>query len=179
MDHTIEGLTVRRAGLRDMTDLIAVERDAFGQSAWPADYMAEILGRPHHAAIVAEGDGDGVVGFLIYRREPGALNVLDVAVDRGYRRQGVGSFLLTSLAESHSDLIVGCFVPRAYLPVHGCLRSAGFHCCRVFRSSDDYLFVREPPGRDGGNARLRPRNRPQAPAQAKTQPVPAREATTI
>lgn len=166
-EHPLECVAVRRARLSDFTDLVAVERDVFGDLAWPADQMAEVLGRKRHSALVATTEGDGVVGFVIYRRDADGIQILDLAVDRGYRRRLIGSAILQDLAGRFPSLPVAVFTPRGLVDVNACLRRNGFRFAAVLRPEDHFLFVLDalPPDR-GGRAKATPPAAPAAPTAA-------------
>lgn len=134
--HSPERVRVRDATPSDMTDLIAVERDACGPVAWPADTPALWLGMKNAAALVAETDGDGVVGFVAYRVDPGGVVIMDIAVDRGWQRRGVASDLIVHLAGRFPHEPLACFSLRHLTGLHACLRANGFYVSSVLRHLD-------------------------------------------
>ena len=85
---------IRRAHIDDLPALVEIERESFARPHWtPRDFLK-------NECMVAEIDGE-IVGLLVSREifpgddtTPPEREILNVAVARRYRRQGVASALL-------------------------------------------------------------------------------------
>ncbi|MCS7216855.1 MAG: ribosomal protein S18-alanine N-acetyltransferase [Candidatus Bipolaricaulota bacterium] len=87
-------MRVRRAGLRDLPGIHRVEQASF-PDPWPLFAFLPYLLDREALALVAEEDG--VLGFLLARREGEEVHIHDLAVAPAHRRRGVGSALLGEL----------------------------------------------------------------------------------
>lgn len=92
---------VRRLELRDVPAVMALQSACAEAAQWKAiDYQRAARGEM--AAWVAE-DESGTTGFLVARRLVQETEILNLAVQAGARRQGVGASLLReALAWSRS-----------------------------------------------------------------------------
>ena len=85
---------IRRAVQSDLPALVSIESESFADSLWPPDTLLM------YDCIVAELDGE-VAGFLISREvfaggvAPPEREILNLAVAKCYRRQGIAFALLT------------------------------------------------------------------------------------
>jgi [ribosomal protein S18]-alanine N-acetyltransferase len=85
---------LRQATAADLPAVLKIEREAFADSPWRKDdFLAD-------ECTVAEVDGR-VAGFLVARQtfpaaggSPAEREILNVAVAKGYRRQGIATALL-------------------------------------------------------------------------------------
>lgn len=86
-----------RLGPADVDEVAHLEADVFGESAWSRQTVAEELTGPGRW-YVGRRDTDGVL--LAYAGawwDGDVVQVMTLAVDRGHRRRGLGSALLTAL----------------------------------------------------------------------------------
>jgi ribosomal-protein-alanine N-acetyltransferase len=88
----VEGLNVRRCTSGDA----AAVRGLAARSPEAADWVPERL--DESLAWVAENSA-GMAGFLVARTAADEMEILNLAVDPGARRQGVGSALLDAALE--------------------------------------------------------------------------------
>lgn len=87
-------MRARRAEPRDLDAVCAIEGAYATTAHWSRHQISEELSAPASVFLVAE-ISEGIAGFLIARRYPPRLEILDIAV--GVQRRGVGSFLLDAL----------------------------------------------------------------------------------
>ncbi len=80
---------------RDMVEALAIEAESF-EFPWSEEDFIRCLRQRNCIGMVAELD-DRVVGFMIYELHKNRLHVLNFAVAGRFRRQGVGSQMLTKL----------------------------------------------------------------------------------
>jgi len=91
-------LTIRRALLSDLDDVMAIEARSF-RSPWARQAMHEELRRVHGCLyLAAEVDGRlvGYAGTWVFS---GEAHIMNVAVDPPARRQGIAEALLLELLE--------------------------------------------------------------------------------
>ncbi len=81
---------------RDMPDVLRTERDSFEYS-WTEEDFLKCLRQRNCIGMVAEAE-DRVVGFMIYELHKNKLNVLNFAVAPHYRRQGIGTQMISKLS---------------------------------------------------------------------------------
>jgi ribosomal-protein-alanine N-acetyltransferase len=80
---------------RDMAEVLEIESDGF-EFPWCEDDFIRCLRQRNCIGMVAEVD-DRVVGFMIYELHKTRLHLLNFAVARPFRRQGVGTQMLAKL----------------------------------------------------------------------------------
>ena len=96
-------MKARRAEPRDLDAVCAIEGSHSTTAHWTRHQLAEELSASQSVFLVCERE-DAVAGFVIARRYPPRLEILDIAV--AAQRQGVGRFLIQTLtAEAASG---GC-----------------------------------------------------------------------
>jgi [ribosomal protein S18]-alanine N-acetyltransferase len=89
------GLEIRRLTYADLPQIIAVERRAF-PTPWSLAMFVLELSKPAGVCLAALRDGE-MLGYLICSRYDTVWHIMNVAVDPGRRREGIGSALLTDL----------------------------------------------------------------------------------
>ncbi|MDQ3994347.1 MAG: ribosomal protein S18-alanine N-acetyltransferase [Actinomycetota bacterium] len=91
-------LELRRLTLADLGDIEQIERDAY-PTPWSRSMFAGELAKPSSLSVGAfdEDAGGRLVGYLIISRYVDAWHVMNVAVARPYRRQGIAKRLLEEL----------------------------------------------------------------------------------
>ena len=106
-------ITVRLAGVKDVEAIESLFRRylLFGESS--IAYVESLLGRD--TVYVAEDSGK-VIGVIAINSDG---RIYHLAVDEGFRRQGVGRLLLNYVLENHKDLpffdAVGWRTPNGWL----------------------------------------------------------------
>ena len=83
---------------RDRSEVLAIERQSFGPEAWGQGELVDFLKQRHCIGMVAER-GEKVVGFMIYELHKSKLVLTRFAVAKEYRRQGVGTLMITKLVD--------------------------------------------------------------------------------
>jgi ribosomal-protein-alanine N-acetyltransferase len=133
---------------RDLIDVFFIERTSFVYP-WPEDKFRRILRDRAVVGLSAEFGGR-VIGFVVYRLHSDCVEILDLAVDSSWRREGVGTQIIAKIVER---LLLGVRV-RLVLRVRESnldgqrfLRSVGFVAIKVEREhyqadtgEDGYLF---------------------------------------
>jgi ribosomal-protein-alanine N-acetyltransferase len=97
-------IKVRKATPEDLEELLRIQRQALPQAAeWSAGALLEGL-----AGCLAAQRNQHVVGFLLYREIAASeWEILNLAVDRQMRRQGVASRLIEAfLARADGDVFL-------------------------------------------------------------------------
>lgn len=90
-------LAIRPASLRDLRDIVCIERSSF-PSPWPTQGLRRELSRDEAVYLVAERDGV-VVGYAGMWRAADEAHVGTLAVAPRQRRQGIGEALMLALLE--------------------------------------------------------------------------------
>ena len=83
------------ASLDDLPELVALDRDAFGDHAWTEAQLRSQLVRPDGVALVLHRDGGGLRGACLGWVAGGVGELLRMAVHSDARRRGHGGRLLT------------------------------------------------------------------------------------
>ena len=93
----IDGGHIRRAERADLLAVHRIEQDSFPQP-WPFDAFEQYLGRPGFLVAVTAPPERGVVGYVVADSVPNhgrpLGHIKDIAVQAGYRDQGIGTALL-------------------------------------------------------------------------------------
>lgn len=122
---------------RDLDEVLAIEADSFGPDAWGEEDFLSHMRQRNCIAIVAE-IGDRVVGYAVFLRQEDHIALLSLAVDKRYRRRGVGRQIANKIASMvrkrpernrvHID------VPERMLDALLFLKACGFRAARVSRA---------------------------------------------
>src|SRR2546426_2666585 len=94
-------LEIRRLAYSDLPDVIAVERRAF-PSPWSLAMFVLELSKPSSICAGAVSNAE-LAGYLICSRYHTVWHLMNVAVDRDYRRLGVASRLIEHLLEEAGE----------------------------------------------------------------------------
>lgn len=92
--------------------------------------------------MVAINDTDDVIGFCIYSLEnKETFNVLHLAIDKHFYRQGIATKLIDRMKSKLNDKrnILEYEVPESYLAMHLFLKAMNFKA-RVLRNKDEDIF---------------------------------------
>lgn len=90
---------IRPAEVRDLQAVISIARDC---KPWlvaitPKWLLKELTHKLRWLIVLANPDGGGVLGFLIFSIEDGVRNIELVGVHKDHRRQGVANALLADI----------------------------------------------------------------------------------
>lgn len=122
----------------DLDQVAAIER-ASALLPWARDTFANELSIPFSRSRVAEFDGTGVVGFVVWWRVLDEVHLLNLGVDPAFRRAGTGRRLLGEVVEDASLAGSGCVTLEVATGNEAALRlydSTGF--VEVGRRKDYY-----------------------------------------
>jgi len=87
---------LRFAIRRDLPEMLAIEADSFDWPWTEEDFVRQLRQR-NVIAMVAEMDGR-IAGYIVYQLNPKWLTLLNIAVDAGWRRMGIGRQMIHKLA---------------------------------------------------------------------------------
>lgn len=147
LDKTMP-LKIRWTVAADMPGIMAIEEDVF-ESPWTAKTFQKIRGKRNYVMMTAEIDSR-VVGYMVYEIKDGALDLLNIAVDRNHWRQGIGRAMIRRLKDKLKR------VPRAEVTLtvretntraQYFFRAMGYRATKVLRGhyqdSDDDAYAFE------------------------------------
>ena len=141
------GIHVRWMIRRDMSEVTAIEREAF-EFPWSDEDFTRCLRQRNCIGMVAEL-ADSVVAFMIYELHRSRLHVLNFAVMRTHRRLGIGTRMMEKLIgklspERRATILLE--VRETNLPAQLFFRSLGFRATSVLKdfyqdsTEDAYLM---------------------------------------
>lgn len=83
--------------IRDLADVIRLERRAFGREAW--GWAGFLIGFAFGGVFLQAARGDKMLGFVLAqgRRATGETWILNIAVDPDQRNQGIGRTLMLAV----------------------------------------------------------------------------------
>src|SRR3954471_15426465 len=90
-------LEIRRLTYADLPNVVAIERRAF-PTPWSLAMFVLELSKPSGICLAAMRGGT-IVGYLVCSRYDTVWHLMNVAVDPGKRRQGIGTALIERLFE--------------------------------------------------------------------------------
>lgn len=114
---------------RDFPSVLGIDRTL------DADSLLHTLQKPNCIGMVAEQDGV-VVGFMVYELHTSKLRLLNLAVDHGYRRLGIGAQMVAKLIgklSGHRRNRIVLAVPETSLGAQLFFRRMGFKAVKVVR----------------------------------------------
>ena len=99
MSRTSAGVTIRRLSYSDLPQVIAIERRAFA-TPWSLAMFVLELSKSAGVCLAAVPDPGGpLLGYLVCSRYDTVWHLMNIAVDPGRRRAGVGWALLEAMIE--------------------------------------------------------------------------------
>jgi [ribosomal protein S18]-alanine N-acetyltransferase len=119
---------------RDMSDVLAIERDAF-EFPWQEEDFIRCLRQRNCIGMVAEAS-ERIMGFMVYELQKHRLHILNFAVSQRMHRRGVGSQMVKKLVSklSHDRRSrIMLEIRETNLPAQLFFRSLGFRAVSVLR----------------------------------------------
>jgi [ribosomal protein S18]-alanine N-acetyltransferase len=150
MTMTSDEILIRWAIRRDFDRIMEIERASYDEP-WTESEMLDYVRSKTGIAMVA-CVGDQVVGSILYDRQPDCFQVDAVSVDPSWRREGIGSAMVTHLARKTGPNGKRCcstMVRESNLGALSFFRSLGFIAtelvCKPYsdRDEDGYRLVYE------------------------------------
>ncbi len=147
LQHDGLGVHVRWMIRRDMTEVLAIEHQAF-EFPWSDEDFTRCLRQRNCIGMVAEM-ADAVVAFMIYELHRARLHMINFAVARPHRRLGIGTHMMEKLcgkltADRRSRVVLE--VRETNLPAQLFFRQLGFRAVSVLKdfyqdtTEDAYLM---------------------------------------
>jgi len=106
---SVEAISVSELGVDQLDEIERIERDSY-PTPWSRKMFASELAKRSSICVGAfRGEcASALVGYLVTSRYVDAWHIMNVAVDRRHRRQGIAKLLLDALfARTESDLLRG------------------------------------------------------------------------
>lgn len=148
MSQSISRVHVRWLIRRDMPEVLSIESESF-EFSWTEEDFIRCLQKSNRIGMVAEYDNQ-VVGFMIYELQKTSIHVLNFAVAKAFRRQGVGSQMVAKLIgklSSQRRSRLSLEVRETNLAAQLFFRSCGLRAIEIVRDhyddtpEDAYRFV--------------------------------------
>lgn len=120
---------------RDMTEVLAIERESF-EFPWFEEDFIRCLRQRNCIGMVAE-HGERVVGFMIYELHKTRLHILNFAVAADMRRRGIGTQMaskLVSKLSSQRRARITLEVRETNLAAQLFFKQSGFRATNVLRA---------------------------------------------
>ncbi|MGH9863774.1 MAG: GNAT family N-acetyltransferase, partial [Candidatus Acidiferrales bacterium] len=87
-------VVLRRAVAQDIETILDLQRQAPEAAAWSKADYAELFPTDRTLCFLAEEEAGEAVGFLLARQMAEEMEILNLAVAPGWRRQGIGRRLV-------------------------------------------------------------------------------------
>lgn len=113
---------------RDLPEVLAIEAASF-EFAWSEEDFLRALRQRNCIGMVAEINGDAVIGYMVYELHKYAIAITNMAVEPHFRRRGVGRAMVTKLKSklsSHRRTSIDVLVRETNLAGQLFLRDCGF-----------------------------------------------------
>lgn len=94
------GFAIRQAVPSDAAQLVALERDAFGDRSWGAAGVSGGFDAPGVEMLLCARAARAPVGFAIWRALPGEAELLSIGVSSAQRRAGAGAALMDAVLKA-------------------------------------------------------------------------------
>lgn len=91
-------ISYRAATVLDLQVLVSLDREYFAETAWPIEQFREEISGPTRRFIIGEDDKEIIAYAGAFLPSVGAeADLMTIAVNPKYRRQGIASFLIAEL----------------------------------------------------------------------------------
>jgi ribosomal-protein-alanine N-acetyltransferase len=154
----IESISLRGLIRRDMPEVLRIEAESF-EFPWQLNDFLLMLHQRNNNGMVAESSviaadrcTQTVVGYMVYELHKDSIHLVNLAVDKRYRRQEIGRQLIQKLIKKLSAGAglrqkVTCEVRERNVAAQLFFRAVGFRAVAVFRgmykdtSEDAYAMM--------------------------------------
>lgn len=92
-----DGVRIRPLTYADLPGVLSIERRSF-PAPWSLAMFVLELSKPSGVCLAAETDG-GLVGYLVCSRYADIFHLMNVAVDAGVRRRGLGTRMVQAMLD--------------------------------------------------------------------------------
>lgn len=89
----VESVEIRRMQLKDVGEVVKIEREVFSMAWTPSMFLKEITAEEESLPLVVSS-GHEFLGYAIVWRLATRLHLANIAVDKRFRRRGIGSRLI-------------------------------------------------------------------------------------
>ncbi|MBI5182339.1 MAG: ribosomal protein S18-alanine N-acetyltransferase [Nitrospirae bacterium] len=87
----------------DINEVLKIERASFSMP-WSSEmFRCELADHPFSYLYVAKDESGKILGYICYWLVFDEMNILNLAVSEGFRRKGIGSYLLRFVLEDSAD----------------------------------------------------------------------------
>lgn len=103
----MEEFTIRRMRREDIEDVIGLERRVF-DNPWTRGLFKSELAFGRRSVYLVADTGSRILGFIGARLHGHEMHITNMAVEREFRRRGIGSLLLLECVRNTSERSVQC-----------------------------------------------------------------------
>lgn len=125
---------------RDMPQILAIENRCF-DDPWTEEDFIKVLRRRNCIGMVAEdSETERIVGYMTYELEKQKLELLSLAVDKDFRRNGIGKQMIGKLTMKLSPdrrNVLTVLVRETNLGAQLFFRQMGFRAVNIVRNAYD------------------------------------------
>ncbi len=120
------GFCFRPACANDVAQLAAIDRQSPGGGWNEAELAQELALSWSHVDVLEEGEGGGLLGFVVYWVVADEVQLLNLAVHPASRRRGVGTMLVQHVQAAAGDGYVSLEVRKSNTAARGLYERRGF-----------------------------------------------------
>lgn len=121
-------ITIRKADFSDLDEIVRLENECFFSEAWPRSGFEYIIENEEkiNTVLIAELDG-AVCGYMCGQVVLGEGEIGSIAVDKRFRRMGIGRRLITAFEEAEKPESIFLEVRVSNSAARALYKSMGFN----------------------------------------------------
>lgn len=134
------GYRARWAIIIDEDDMMKIEKSSF-EYPWTQSELRSTLNDGRNTAQVVENSDGKVVGYMVYTIDKTYYEIMNLAVDKEYRRIGIASMLLNSLKDrlTYKRQEIRVILQESSLDGLNFFKSQKFRAVRLIRNYYDTI----------------------------------------
>ncbi len=122
-DLEIQNVTIEKSSLDDLQDIVRIESESF-KDPWPESIIIKDILNDN--LFVAKVKGK-VIGYISIEKILDEVHIQNIAVDKKFRRKGIGSLLIRFAIDSNPGCSFFLEVRRSNSPAISLYKKFGFH----------------------------------------------------
>lgn len=140
--------SIRPMGPSDVSRVVRIEKEEGAFDPWcEKDFDRALSNSKKTSLVVCDAKSGEVIGHLVAVRGPNKMSILNVLVQKSYRRRGLGRLLMLKAIEIANGRLVSAMVDERNIQAAVFFRALKFRC-RLERNffesppADAYCFER-------------------------------------